>query len=83
MNKVLEVLYVPIFILLLEPVTAPMIQLIDGENPAPCPHIRTPSSEKNNKPMGYFTYIYLQYSGILSMLLSASSCSWSCMHSLY
>ena len=71
MNKIVKILYIPIIILLLEPVMAPIIWLKEGGNPTQCPHIRTPKFSTNNKPMGYLTYIYLQYSGVLSMLHSA------------
>ena len=41
-----------------------------GGDPSLCPCIWTPGPAQNNIPMDYFTYIYLQYSGVLSMLHS-------------
>ena len=70
MNNILKVLYIPIFILLLEPVMTPMIQLKEG-GIHPVPSYQD-SKFGTNKPMGYFTYIYLLYSGVLSLLHSAS-----------
>ena len=49
----------------------------------PVPSYQDPKFNMNNKPMGYFTYIYWLYSGVLSMLHSAPLCSWLHMHSLY
>ena len=66
MNKILKVLYIPIFIPLLEPVTAPIIPLKEGES-HPVPSHQASIFGTNNKPMGYFTYIYLLYSGVLSV----------------
>ena len=81
MNKILQVLYIPILILLFELVTAPMIQSKNEGNPALCPHIRTPSLVQTTDQ--WVTLSISIYCIVVYSLLHSAHSSWLCMHSLY
>ena len=54
LSKILKLQYIPIIILLLELVMAPMIQLKRGESHSVSSY-QDSKSGTNNRPMGYFT----------------------------